>query len=125
RLVDFDKGHFNGRRALLRSLKAGNRYTLAALDIDGAKPATDAFIYHRSKKVAGHITSAVWSPTVKRNIAFGELKAPYGISRNDRLSVEIYVDKEGKWERLKTRARIVKRPFFKNPRSRATPPRPF
>ncbi len=125
RLVDFDKGHFNGRRALLRSLKAGNRYTLVALDIDGAKPAPDALIYYRNKKVAGHITSAVWSPTAKRNIAFGELKAPYGVSRNDHLSVEIYVNKEGKWERLKKRARIVRRPFFRNPRSRATPPRPF
>ncbi len=125
RLVDFDKGHFNGRRALLRSRKTGNRYTLVALDVDGAKPATDALIYYRNKKAAGHVTSAVWSPTTKRNIAFGELKAPYGVTRNERLSVEIYVNKEGKWERLKTRARIVKRPFFKSPRSRATPPRPF
>ncbi len=125
RLVDFDKGHFNGRRALLRSRKIGNRYTLVALDVDGAKPATDALIYYRKKKIAGHITSAIWSPTTKRNIAFGELKAPYGVGKNDRLSVEIYVNKEGKWERLKTRARIVERPFFRNPRSRATPPRPF
>ncbi len=125
RLVDFEKGHFNGRRALLQSRRTGNRYTLVSLDVDGAKPATDALIYYRNKKIAGHITSAVWSPTTKRNIAFGELKAPYGVSRNDRLSVEIYVDKEGKWERLKTRVRIVQRPLFKNARSRATPPRPF
>ena len=110
---------------MLRHLKAGNRFSLVALDIDGAKPATDALIYHRSRKVAGHITSAVWSPTVKRNIAFGELKAPYGTKKNDRLSVDIYLNKEGKWERLKKRARIVERPFFKHPRARATPPRPY
>ena len=125
RLVDFDKGHFNGRRALLRQMKAGNRYSLVALDVDGAKPATDALIYYRNKKVAGHITSAVWSPTVKRNIAFGELKSPYGTKKSDRLSVDIYVNKEGKWERLKKRARIVARHFFKHPRARATPPRAF
>lgn len=124
RLVDFAKGHFNGRRALLQWRQTGNRYTLVPLDVDGAKPASGALIYYRQKKIAGHVTSAVWSPTTKRNIAFGELKAPYGVTRNDRLSTEIYLNKEGKWERLMTRVRIVERPFFKNPRSRATPPRP-
>jgi aminomethyltransferase len=124
RLVDFNKGHFNGRRALLRARKSGNRFTLVALDVDGAKPASGALIYYRKKKIAGHVTSAAWSPTTKRNLAFGELKAPYGVTRNNRLSVEIYLNKEGKWERLKTRVRIVERPFFKNSRSRATPPRP-
>ena len=28
----------------------------------------------------GHVTSGVWSPTAKRNIALAELKAPYGKS---------------------------------------------
>lgn len=124
RLVNFDKGHFNGRRALLQRRKSGNRYTLAALDVDGAKPASGALIYYRNRKTAGHVTSAVWSPTTKRNIAFGELKAPYGVDRNDHLSAEIYVDKEGKWERLRTRVRVVERPFFRTARSRATPPLP-
>jgi aminomethyltransferase len=124
RLVDFGKGHFNGRRALLHRRKTGNRYTLAPLDVDGAKPACGSLIYHGNKKVAGRVTSAVWSPTTKRNIALGELKAPYGVTRNDRLWVEIFMDKEGKWERLKTPVRIVKRPFFENARSRATPPLP-
>ena len=125
RLVDFDKGHFNGRRALLQRRKTGNRYTLVGLDVDGAKPASGALIYYRNKRIAGHVTSAAWSPTTKRNIAFGELKAPYGVSRNDGLSADIYIDKEGKWERIKTRVRIAERPFFGHARSRATPPRPY
>lgn len=125
RQVNFGKGHFNGRRALLQRRKTGNRYTLAALDVDGAKPATGALIYYRKKKIAGHVTSAAWSPTTKRNIALAELKAPYGVTRNDNLWAEIFVDKEGKWERLKTRVRIVERPFLKNARSRTTPPRPY
>jgi aminomethyltransferase len=83
RLVDFNKGHFNGRRALLRARKSGNRFTLVALDVDGAKPASGALIYYRKKKIAGHVTSAAWSPTTKRNLAFGELKAPYGVTRNN------------------------------------------
>lgn len=125
RLVDFNKGHFNGRRALIERQRKGPRYSLVALDVDGAKPAGGALIYHRKRKPVGHVTSAVWSPTVKRNIALAELKAPYGVSRTGRLYAEIYIDKEGKWETLMTPVRIVERPFFKHPRSRATPPGAF
>ena len=43
-MVDFDKGHFNGRRALLREAETGSRYHIVGLDIAGNK-ATDT---HRS-----------------------------------------------------------------------------
>ena len=31
----------------------------------------------RKKKEVGHVTSGVWSPTAKRNIALAELRAPF------------------------------------------------
>jgi aminomethyltransferase len=125
RLVDFDKGHFNGRRALLRHAKAGPRYQLVGLEIAGNKAPLNAYVYHRKKKEAGHVTSALWSPTCKRNIALAMLKAPYGVDVTRDLWVEIYYDKEGKWERIMAPAEIVERPFFRHPRRSATPPARF
>ena len=125
RLVDFDKGHFNGRRALLQHAKGGARYQLVGLEIAGNKAPLNAYVYHRKKKEAGHVTSALWSPTCKRNIALAMLKAPYGVDVTRDLWVEIYYDKEGKWERIMAPAKIVERPFFRHPRRSATPPARF
>lgn len=122
RLVHFDKGHFNGRRALLKAQAAGPRYLLVGLEIAGNKPAHQALVYHRGKTEAGLITSALWSPICKRNLALAILKAPYGSRIADNLLVEIYHDKEGKYDRSMVPARIVERPFFNTRRRSATPP---
>jgi aminomethyltransferase len=125
RLVDFDKGHFNGRRTLLAERERGSRYALVGLDIEGNKPAGGALVYHKQKTEAGHITSAMWSPTCKRNLALASLKAPYGSEITDDFWVEIYVLKELQWDKQMVRARIVERPFFNPERRRATPPHDF
>lgn len=125
RLVDFSKGHFNGRRALMAAVEGGPRYNLVKLDIDGFKPAGDALIYHRGKKEVGHVTSGIWSPTLKRNIALAELRAPFGAGNGGDLWAEIYVNQEGQWHKRMARATIVTGPFFSNPRARATPPGAF
>jgi aminomethyltransferase len=122
RLVHFDKGHFNGRRALLKAKETGPRYALVALEIDGNKPAHQALVYHKGKTEAGLITSALWSPICKRNLALAMLKAPFGIDITTDLKVEIYHDKEGKYDRAMVPAKIADRPFFNNPRRAATPP---
>ena len=120
-LVDFEKGHFNGRRALLDEKRRGSRYCLVGLDIEGNKPAEGALVYHNRSKEVGHITSAMWSPTCKRNIALASLRTPYGSETTDGLSVEIYVLKELKWDKMMAHCRIVERPFFNPPRRWATP----
>lgn len=125
KMVHFDKGHFNGRRALLQHREAGARYTLAKIDIAGFKPANGALIYHRKKKEVGFVTSGVWSPTTKRNIALAELKAPYGIEIKDDLWAEIYVNEEGRWDKRLVPVTLQDKPFFINQRARATPPHPF
>lgn len=122
-LVDFKKGHFTGRRALLAEQDRGPRRLLVGLDIDGNKPAYNALLYSDSsgKRQVGSVTSAIWSPTAKRNIALAMMDAPHiGIG----LSVwaEIYLNRELVWERRMARARIVERPFFAPDRRRATPP---
>ena len=94
-------------------------------DVEGSKPAHNALVYHRRKVEVGHVTSAAWSPTCKRNLALAMLKAPYGVSTTSDLWVEIYRDKESKWERTMAAARIAPRPFFRHPRRTATPPGRF
>ncbi|MDO7560083.1 MAG: aminomethyltransferase family protein [Paracoccaceae bacterium] len=125
KMIDFKKGHFNGRRALLTEAQTGPSHHLRKIDIGGFKPADGALIYYKKKHEVGHVTSGVWSPTTKRNIALAEFKAPYGDTIKNDLWAEIYINKEGQWDKRLVRVEIENKPFFQNARSRATPPKPF
>jgi aminomethyltransferase len=122
-LVDFDKGHFTGRRALLEEKNRGPRRLLVGLDIEGNKPAHNALLYadRSGKRQVGSVTSATWSPTAKRNIALAMMDAPH-ITTGLNVWAEIYLNRELVWERRMARARIVERPFFSPERRRVTPP---
>src|SRR5580658_9470115 len=125
-LVDFEKGHFNGRRALLTERARGPRRRLVGLDIEGSKPAHNALLYAEKagKREVGSVTSAAWSPTCKRNIALAMVDAPY-FSVGATVWADIYLNRELVWERRMCRAQIVERPFFAPERRRATPPGDF
>jgi aminomethyltransferase len=125
-LLDFDKGHFNGRRALLAERARGARRQLVGLDIAGNKPAHNALLYTEAngKREIGSVTSAVWSPTCKRNIALAMVDAPY-FKTGTALWAEIYLNRELVWERRMSRAVVVERPFLAPERRRATPPGEF
>ena len=125
-LVDFDKGHFNGRRALLAERERGPKRQLVGLDIEGNKPAHNALLYadDGGKREIGSVTSATWSPTCKRNIALAMVDAPY-FQTGKSVWAEIYLNRELVWERRMSRAEVVERPFFNNSRRRATPPLMF
>ena len=125
-LVDFDKGHFTGRRALLEQQRRGLRRLLVGLDIAGNKPATNALLYadHGASQEIGSISSAIWSPTCKRNIALGMVDAPY-FDDGATVWAEIYLCRELVWERRMRKAQVVAKPFFAPERRRATPPGDF
>ena len=118
-LVNFDKPVFNGRQALLAEKEQGPRYHAVRLDIDGNKPANDAYIY-KGKKVIGTITSAMWSPSAKASIALASVQAPHG-KPGDIFTVEIYYQRELKWSRVMATATVVKDAFYDPPRKRQTP----
>jgi aminomethyltransferase len=125
-LVDFGKGHFTGRRALLAEAAHGPRRQLVGLDVEGTKPAHNALLYTDAsgRKEAGSVTSAVWSPTCKRNLALAIVDAPY-LATGSTVWADIYLNRELVWERRMVRARVVERPFFAPARRRATPPADF
>jgi aminomethyltransferase len=125
-LVDFEKGHFTGRRALLAKQRDGTSRRLVGLDIEGNKPAHNALVYsaRSGRKEIGSVTSAIWSPTCKRNLAYALLDAPY-VTVGTEVWVEIYLNSELTWERRMRSARVVDKPFFAPERRRATPPADF
>lgn len=120
-LVDFRKPHFNGRRALLREKQQGPEYTLTRLDIEGNKPAEGALLYssRRCRRNIGYVTSAMWSPAVKANIALAMIKSKY---LDGEIWAEINYQKELRHYSKIARCRISNTPFWKPSRARATPP---
>ena len=119
-LVDFKKPNFTGRRALLEEQRRGSRYRLVRLDVEGNKPAKDAYIYDGKRNVIGAVTCSMWSPMAKASIALASVKMPHG-APGDELWAEIYYQKELKWSRVNARCRVLKGPFFDPPRRRQTP----
>ena len=121
-LVDFKKGHFTGRRALLAEERRGARRRLVGLDIEGNKPAHNALLYDErsGKREVGSVSSAIWSPTCKRNIALAMIEAPH-FRLGAEVWAEIYLNRELVWERRMARARVVEKPFYAPERRRVTP----
>jgi aminomethyltransferase len=120
-LVDFKKPHFSGRRALLEEKQRGPKYTLTKLDIEGNKPAEGSYIYKnkRCSKEIGYVTSAMWSPAVKANIALAMIKTEH--LKGD-LWAEIYYEKELRQYSRVARCIRKTKPFWAPARARATPP---
>ena len=126
-LVDFKKPNFNGRRALAEEKRKGSTWRLVKLDIEGNKEAHHSYIYakeKRNKKEIGFITSAVWSPICKQNVALGTVRMPHG-KVGDTVWVEIYYQKEMHWSRVMAKASVVDKPFWFPARRSLTPPDPF
>ncbi len=126
-LVDFKKPNFNGRRALAEEKRRGSNWRLVKLDIEGNKTADHSYIYANEKGNKGHvgfITSAVWSPVCKQNIALGTVQTPHG-KPGDNLWVEIYYQREMHWSRVMAKATVVDKPFWFPARRGAKPPGPF
>ena len=125
-LVDLKKSAFTGRRAIIAARTNGTlKHILVGLDIADNTPAEGAIVYHRQRREAGVVSAAIWSPTLKRNLAIASLDRPYGSKITTDLWVEIYAMRELRYAKLMKPARIVPRPFLVLPRRSATPPGRF
>ena len=90
-MIDWDKGHFTGRRALVAEREAGSAWALVGLDVPGNVSAEGSILYHGKKHEAGFVTAACWSPATKRSLALAQvhwrhrkgddLVAPLGLRR--------------------------------------------
>ena len=119
-MIDWDKGHFNGRRALLAEREGKtSRWAFVGLDVPGNTPAEGAVIYAGKTREAGFVTAAAWSPTTKRNVALAQVERKY-LDRD--LWADIYALRELQYARLMLPVTVTERPFFYPARKRATPP---
>ena len=123
-LVDLKKPHFSGKNALLKDKQRGPKYTLTKLDIEGNKPAEGSYIYNneRCKREVGYVTSAMWSPAVKANIALAMIETKH---LQGELWAEIYYEKELRQYSRVARCTRKQKPFWTPTRARATPPPDF
>jgi aminomethyltransferase len=119
-MIDWDKGHFTGRRALLAEKERGSDWALVGLDVPGNVSAEGSILYHNRKHEAGFITAAAWSPVLKRSVAIAQVPAKHKSCQN--LWVEIYALRELQYVKLMLPVTAAQRPFFNPPRKRATPP---
>lgn len=120
-LVDFKKPHFNGRRALLEQHKTGPKTLLTKLNIEGNKPAEEALLYsdHDCGDEIGYVTSAMWSPSVKANIALAMINVE---ALSGDIWTEIYYQKELRHHRRVARCTVQKKAFWGPERAKVTPP---
>lgn len=120
-LVDFRKPHFNGRRALLEQKEKGLERLLLKLDIEGNKPAEDAILYNNKRMTneIGYVTSAMWSPAAKANIALAMVD-PRMLNGN--IFAEIYYQRELRHHHKVARCTVRDKPFWTPARARETPP---
>ena len=70
--------------------------------------------------MVGTVTSAVWSPAAKANIALASVERPLAPPA-DALWAEIYYQKELKWSRVMAKCRVVDGAFYTPARRRQTP----
>ncbi len=75
-LVDFDKPHFNGRNALLQEQERGPKFTSPGWTYQATNPSRRLIPGNnqRCTKDIGYVTSAMWSPAAKANIALAMIK---------------------------------------------------
>jgi aminomethyltransferase len=133
RFVNFGKpADFNGRRALLAEQAAGGpARRLVGLELEwagiegmfakhGLAPMISPFVerdpvpVYRESKQVGRATSMVWSPTLKKMIAFGSIDAQF-----ERLGTRLGVEYSVEGERGNVDAHVVKLPFLDLDRKRA------
>lgn len=125
-LVKLDKGAvFNGRRALLKEKEIGSRYRFVKLDVEGNKPATNAYLFDKENgNSIGYVSSAAWAPSAKTNLALGFVDMPHG-KVGDTVWAEIFYQKELKWNRRWAKCTVMKDPAWNPPRKTLTPPEDF
>ena len=119
-IVNLNKDFFTGKEALIKQQINGVKKKLVGLDIQGDKPAHGAVLYNESKKDIGIITAAMWSPSLKANIAIGYVNKEY-MKIGSKVYAEIYHPEELEYRKIWAECKVVKKQFFTNIRKNALP----
>ncbi len=124
-VVNLDKGHFNGRKALLAEKARPAQRQLTKLVVDGNKPVGEAFIYAgKNGKQVGEIKCAAWSPILKANLAIADIELVKG-KLPDKLWARFDYQRELKWRTAWAECHAQSKPFYSPEHKSATPPNSF
>ncbi|MCP5090105.1 MAG: aminomethyl transferase family protein [Gammaproteobacteria bacterium] len=121
-VVNLDKGHFTGRKALLAEKSRPAKRRLTKLVVDGNKPVGEAFIYDRKHgKQVGEVKCTTWSPILKANLALADIDC-----RNGKLPPKLWArfdyQRELKWNTTWAECHAHSEPFYNPEHRSATPP---
>jgi len=119
-MVNLDKEFFTGKEALIKQKNKGLEKKLIGLDVQGDKPAVGSVLYDGSKKEIGIVTAAMWSPTLKSNIAMGYVDKEF-IKLGSKILAEIYHPEELEYRKIWAKCKVVKKQFFNPERRNAVP----
>lgn len=124
-VVNLDKGHFTGRKALLAENSRPARRRLTKIVIDGNKPVREAFLYDRKNgEQVGEVKCATWSPVLKANLALADIDCVNG-KLPPKLWARLDYQRELKWHTAWAECHVQSKPFYNPEHRSATPPPRF
>ena len=124
-IVDTDKGHFTGRKALLAELTRPARRRLTKIVVKGNKPVAEAFIFDgKHGKQVGEIKCSTWSPILKANLALADIECTNG-KLPKHIWARVDYQSELKWKSMWAQCEVVDKPFYVAEHRLATPPAPY
>ena len=124
-VVNLDKGHFTGRKALLAETRRPIERRLVKLLVDGNKPVGEAFIYAgKNGKQVGEVKCTTWSPILKSNLALGDIEYV-----NGKLPASLWArfdyQRELQWHTAWAECHARDKAFYLPEHRNVTPPRGF
>jgi aminomethyltransferase len=124
-VVNLDKGHFTGRKALAAEKAQPLKRQLTKLVVDGNKPVGEAFIYDRKGgKLVGEIKCTTWSPILKANLALADIDMING-KLPPKLWARFDYQRELKWRTAWAECHAQSKPFYTPEHRSMTPPARF
>ena len=125
-VVNLDKGHFTGRKALLaEAFQTGDDGDSRNSLSTETNRSAQAFIFNRKNgKQVGEIKCASWSPILKANLALADLEYVDG-RQPSKLWARIDYQRELKWLSTWAECHVQSKPFYNPEHRSATPPARF
>ncbi|NOR36433.1 MAG: aminomethyl transferase family protein [Woeseiaceae bacterium] len=124
-VVNLEKGHFTGRKALIAEKAQPIKRRLTKIVVDGNKPVGEAFIYTgKGGKPVGEIKCTIWSPVLKANLALADVDYVKG-RLPEKLWARFDYQRELKWRTAWAECHAQSKPSYVPEHKSATPPDRF
>jgi aminomethyltransferase len=124
-VVNLDKGHFTGRKALIAEKAQPIKRRLTKIVVDGNKPVGEAFVYTgKGGKLVGEIKCTIWSPVLKANLALADIDYVNG-RLPGKLWARFDYQRELKWRTAWAECHAQTKSFYNPDHRSATPPNRF